>query len=68
MEAMRDKGMEANRNAWREERTACQETTVAHLECEEPTSANMKVYQETTACHKVTEAHTEKIEPDLGMM
>jgi hypothetical protein len=67
-EAMRDKRMEANRNAWRKERMACRETTEALLEYEEPTSADMKACQETTACHRATEADTEKIEPDPGKM
>jgi hypothetical protein len=34
-----------------------------YRECEEPTSADMKTYQETV-CHEATEADTEKIEPD----
>jgi hypothetical protein len=50
MMAKIDAEMEANRNAWRKERTACQETTETCLECKEPTSADMKACQETTAC------------------
>jgi hypothetical protein len=50
--------------ACRNERTPCQETTEAHLECEKPTSVDMKACQETTACHEATEAVIEKIEPD----
>jgi hypothetical protein len=61
-EAMRDKRLEANRNTWRKARTADQETMEARLECEEPTSADMK------ACQVTTEADTEKIEPDSRMM
>jgi hypothetical protein len=40
----------------------------AHLECEEPISAEMKACQETTACHEETEADIEKIEPESGMI
>jgi hypothetical protein len=36
----------------------------AHLECEEPTSAEMKACQETKFCHEATKTDTEKIEPD----
>jgi hypothetical protein len=42
--------------------------TEAHLECEEPTSAEMKACQETKVCHEATETDIEKIEPDSGMM
>jgi hypothetical protein len=55
-------------SACRNERTACQEMTEAHLECEEPASADMKACQDTTACHEVTDTDKEKIEPDPGMM
>jgi hypothetical protein len=44
------------------ERTPCQETTEAHLECKESTLADMK------ACQETTKADTEKNEPDPGMM
>jgi hypothetical protein len=57
-EAMRDKRMEASRNAGRKERTACQEMKQARLECEELISAGMK------PCHETPEADTEKIHPD----
>jgi hypothetical protein len=40
----------------------------ARLECEEPTSADIKVCQETNACHEATEADTEKTEPGPGRM
>jgi hypothetical protein len=40
--AMRNKTMEANRNAWRKEMTACQERTEACLECKEPASEKME--------------------------
>jgi hypothetical protein len=33
--------------ACRNERTACQEMTEAHLECKEPSSVDMKAVQET---------------------
>jgi hypothetical protein len=39
-----------------------------HRECEEPTSADMKAFQETTVCHEATEADIEKIEPNSGTM
>jgi hypothetical protein len=42
------------------------ETT--HRERQEPTSADMKEFQETTVCHEATEADMEKIVPDSGMM
>jgi hypothetical protein len=38
---MRDRRMEANMNAWREETMACQGKMEAHLKCEEPTSVDM---------------------------
>jgi hypothetical protein len=50
------------------ERTSCQETTEAHLECKESILADMKACRETTACHDATKADTEKNEPDPGMM
>jgi hypothetical protein len=40
----------------------------AHLECEKPTSADMKACQETTTSQEATEADTENTEPDRGMM
>jgi hypothetical protein len=43
----------------RKKRMSYQETTEARLECEEPTSAAMKVCQETTACHEPTNADAE---------
>jgi hypothetical protein len=56
--------MRDNRNEW----TSCKEMTEAGLECEEPTSADMKVCQETTAYHEATEADTEKTEHNPGIM
>jgi hypothetical protein len=44
-----------------EELTKTAETT--HRECEEPTSADMKEFQETTVCHEATEADIKKIKP-----
>jgi hypothetical protein len=52
----------------RKERTSCQETTDAHLECEEPTPLDTQACQETIDCHEATEADMEKIEPDPEMM
>jgi hypothetical protein len=41
-EAMRDKRMEANMNAWRKETMTCKETTEARLECKKPTPKDME--------------------------
>jgi hypothetical protein len=68
MKATQERRMEADRNAQWKERTACQEMMEARLECEKPTSADMKACQEMTACHEATKADAEKIEPDPGMM
>jgi hypothetical protein len=57
----------ANRRNNRKETMFCQETAEARVECKEPTSGDMKAYQETTACHEETERDTEKTEPDPEM-
>jgi hypothetical protein len=54
--------------ACQNKRTACQETTEAHVGCKEPTSADMKACQEMIVCHELTETDTEKIQPNPRIM
>jgi hypothetical protein len=54
--------------ACQNKRTACQEMMEAHLECKEPTSADIKACQEMTVCHELTETDTEKIQPNPRIM
>jgi hypothetical protein len=49
-----------------DERTACQETTEARLEFQEPTSADMKACEQTTVCQDAMEANLVKMEPNPG--
>jgi glucosamine 6-phosphate synthetase-like amidotransferase/phosphosugar isomerase protein len=39
-----------------------------HLECQQPTSADMKAFQETIVCHESTETDAEKIQYDPRMV
>jgi hypothetical protein len=42
--------------------------TEAHLECQKPTSGDMKICQEKTTCHEAMEGDTKEIELNPGMM
>jgi hypothetical protein len=52
----------------RKDAMSYQVTMEAHLECKDPTSADMKACQETTASHESTETDTGNIVLDPGIV